>query len=117
MKHLKSLPPILLLVIAASAGAMDGRDCLEQSAQLKVQQRASFLTSCLARASSPANALETARQEKALRCSENAKNRALSWDEMNDYIKACLRKNEAAEAVARMASANEAPAGAGPVHQ
>ena len=108
MEPLKLLPPILLLVIATSAEALEGRDCLDQSNQLKAKERASFLTACLTRASSPASTLTTARQEKALRCSENAKNLALTWDQMNDYIKTCLTRNEAAEAAARMAAPRDA---------
>ena len=109
MQKLKLLPQLLLLVIAASAEAQDGRSCLEQSTQLKAQNRAAFLTACLAQASSPASALAAAQQEKAQRCVENAKNLALSWDAMNEHIKTCLIRNEAAEVAAGIAALHEPP--------
>ncbi len=109
MQYLKLLSPVLLLLIATSAEAIDGRDCLNQSTQLKMQERAAFLTACLARASSPPSVQEAARQAKARHCAENAKNLGLQVDEMMGHIKTCLIRNEAAEAAARMAATTKAP--------
>jgi len=100
MKHLKLLPHLLLLLIASSAEAHEGRNCLEQASRLSGLDRTVFLKGCLASASAPVNTQEAALKAKRLRCAQNAKNRTLQGDEKIDYITACLNKNEATEAAA-----------------
>lgn len=101
MKYSILLSQLLLLLVAAPAKAQDGRGCLDQSARLSEQERAAFLTACLAEASSPANVQEEALREKRRFCAQNAKNMALQGDKKAGYINICLNKNEAAEAVAK----------------
>ena len=105
MKHLILLSQLLLLTIATSAEAHHGESCLDQSSHLKTQERAAYLTGCLAEASSPAKVQEAFLQEKRLRCTQNAKNLKLQGDEKAGYINTCLAKNEAAEAAAKITAA------------
>ena len=112
MKHLKTLPLLLLLLIAASAEAHEGRNCLEQAARLDGLERTVFLKGCLASASAPTNTQEAVQQNKRLRCQQYAKNLALQGDERAGYIKACIGKNEAAEVAAARRAASSAAAAA-----
>lgn len=100
MKRLKSLLIIILSVVAVSAEANDGRDCLSQSAGLKNQERTVFLTKCLADASELENVYVESMRRKLERCDQNSKNLALREQDKGDYIYACLSKNDAASKVA-----------------
>lgn len=97
MKSFKLPSLLLLLLIAISAEAHEGRDCLAQSAGLSQQERTAFLKGCEASASAPVNTQMAVVQQKNMRCEQNAKNKALQGDEKTSYINSCLNKNEAAE--------------------
>ena len=94
MKHLKLLS--LLLLIAASAEAHEGRNCLEQSAGLSGEERTVFLKGCEASASAPVNTQLAVSEQKRLRCEQNAKNKGLQGDEKAGYLNTCLGQNDAA---------------------
>jgi hypothetical protein len=100
MNRLKSLPIIILSVVAVAAEANDGGGCLAQSARLNNQERTVFLTKCLAGASQSENAYVESMRRKLQRCNQNTKNLALSEQDKGDYIYACLSRNEAAAKVA-----------------
>lgn len=100
MKCPKSLPIIILSVVAVSAEANDGRGCLAQSAELKNQERTAFLTKCLADVSKSENVFVETMKHKLQRCDQNTKNLALQGQDKGDYIYSCLSKNDAAEKIA-----------------
>jgi hypothetical protein len=100
MKCLRSLPIIILNVVAVSAEANDGRGCLAQSAGLKNQERTVFLTKCLADVSKSENVYVESMKHKLQRCNQNTENLALQGQNKGDYIYSCLIKNDAAEKIA-----------------
>jgi hypothetical protein len=101
MKTLIFFSPLLLLLIAASAEAFDGHDCLAQSKGMNQQESASYLNSCLAKVASPSNVLEVKLNSKRLQCAQNAKNKNLGNVEAASYLSSCINKNEAAETMAK----------------
>lgn len=109
MKHLLLVTQCVLLLLSADAfAAQDAQSCETRSRQFKSKEQETFLKSCLAQISSPANVKETSQQEKRRACEQNAKNRALQGNEKTNYLNACENSNEAA-AIARQVAKNTPP--------
>lgn len=69
--------------------------CESKGADLPWSDRNALILACLAKASSPANVNAIALQQKKLTCAQNAKNKKLEGSKKEDYLTACLYKNEA----------------------
>ena len=87
----------LILCLSATAWAGTGnQSCEAKSQQIRGEARNKFLTSCLARASSPENVKAVAAQMKRARCEQNSKNMRLEGGKKSDYINDCMNKDVAA---------------------
>lgn len=69
--------------------------CESRSSNLPPAEQITFIQSCLAEASSPANVKAVALQEKKAYCDKNVKNHALQGNEKESYLTTCMNKNEA----------------------
>lgn len=79
----------------ASVVTPEASHCESKGADLPWSDRNALILACLAKASSPANVNAIALQQKKLNCAQNAKNKKLQGSKKEEYLTACLYKNEA----------------------
>jgi hypothetical protein len=77
---------VFALAMVFEAPAFAGNDAVSESQQWAAH---------LAKASSPENVKAVAFQQKAMYCEQNVKNKNLQGERKEDYMAACMSKNEA----------------------
>jgi hypothetical protein len=80
---------------ALPAVALEASSCAAKSVHLKPSERSTYLKSCLAQVSSPANVKDAELRRKRALCEQNAKNYKMQGNNRNEYIATCMNENEA----------------------
>lgn len=109
MKRFQLLVQCLLMAISTQVlSAQTGRDCEAKGNQIAAEKRDTFLKSCLAQASAPANVQEVVQQNKRRTCEQNTKNLKLNPGNKLGYVEECMHKNEAAIAAKTLNASHSA---------